>query len=96
MSNYLATRAKKFSQQKEDYDWLTALCSEKGTVSATLAQMLLERTAGEIRVTVGYIKFTRRPTQGWHYVQDYWQNNTERVMRALQYKYGLRLQNELT
>ncbi|CAF1475481.1 unnamed protein product [Rotaria sordida] len=60
-----------------------------GSISATLTQMLYERTSDEIKVSVGYIKFTTRPTQNC------WQNDTERVMRALQYRYGLQLKNEL-
>ncbi|UJR09181.1 hypothetical protein I4U23_013429 [Adineta vaga] len=66
-----------------------------GAISAVLTQMLFERTQTELRVSVGYIKFTRRPTKGWHYLRDYWQSNTEKVIKALQYKYGLELKKEL-
>jgi hypothetical protein len=42
-----------------------------GAISAVLTQMLFERTSNELRVSVGYIKFTRRPTKAWHYLRDY-------------------------
>lgn len=162
MSNYLATRANKFVQQKQDYDWLvepgtggngqsdwderlvvttfpknlskaefeeyidrkfseldhkikerikalykalTDIDMEKnvsfdyntnGSISATLTQMLFEKTSDEIIVSVGYMKFTRKPSNGWHFVQNYWQDNAEKVVKALQYKYGVQLKNELS
>lgn len=66
-----------------------------GAISATLTMMLFERSGGELKVSVGYINYTRKPTQGYHHLFDYWQSNTDRVVKGLQYKYGLELQREL-
>lgn len=66
-----------------------------GTISATLTMMLFERAGGELRVSVGYIKYIRKPSQGYHFNVDYWQSNTDKVVRGLQYKYGVELQREL-
>ncbi|UJR09180.1 hypothetical protein I4U23_013428 [Adineta vaga] len=66
-------------------------------IGATLTQILLERNNdyNELKISVGYIKFTSRSTCDSNYLRDYWQSNTERVVKALQYKYGLELKNEL-
>lgn len=66
-----------------------------GAITAILTMMLFERVGGELKISVGYIQYTRKPTLGWHHRPDYWQSNTDRVVKALQYKYGLELQREL-
>lgn len=66
-----------------------------GAISANLIMMLFERTGGELKISVGYIKYIRKPTIGWHHLPNYWQSNTDKIVRALQYKYGLELQREL-
>lgn len=69
-----------------------------GSVSATLIQILRESNANsnELEISVGYVKFTRKSEQHRDQLQHDWKNNTERVERALQYKYGIQLQRELS
>lgn len=66
-----------------------------GAISAMLTQILFERCGNELRVSVGYIKFIRRPTKGWHFLRDYWKSNEEKTVKGLQYKYAKQLENEL-
>jgi hypothetical protein len=67
-----------------------------GAITATLTMMLFERAGDELKISVGYINYTRQPTTGWHHLPNYWQSNTDKVVKALQYKYGLELQRELS
>ena len=66
-----------------------------GAITATLTMMLFERVSGEVKISVGYIKYVRKPTDNWHFLPDYWKSNSDKVITALQYKYGVELQRQL-
>ncbi|CAF0832709.1 unnamed protein product [Adineta ricciae] len=68
-----------------------------GQISAVLTQILFERhpESGEIKVSVGYATCIRQVKAGSILQYSYWQTDVDRVSKALQYVYGIKLRQEL-
>lgn len=84
---------KSLSHQEEDiiFDYEVA-----GRISTSLVQIISERNSeDELEVMVGVIKLDRYPGIGWHFNNDYWESDKERVKLGLQYLFACEAQKEL-
>ena len=68
-----------------------------GSLAITLVQMLLDkdRESNELNVSVGYVKFLAKSRHSRDQLEQDWQINRDRIVKALEYKYGLNLKGEL-
>ncbi|CAF0851434.1 unnamed protein product [Adineta ricciae] len=69
---------------------------QNGKISATLLQVVSQKNAAkELQVLVGVISLIRTPETGWHFNNDYWKSDQDRVKSGLQYLFGNEAKKEL-
>ena len=79
------TNSHSFQQEDIVFDYAT----RDGKISASLLQVVAQRNrANQLEVLVGVISLVRTPEIGWHFNQDYWKSDKDRVKRGLQYIFG--------
>ncbi|CAF0822732.1 unnamed protein product [Adineta steineri] len=74
-----------FKDENIDFDYGTI----NGKISASLVQVISQKnTSNELEIIVGVISLVRTPEIGWHFNNDYWKSDKDRVRRGLQYIFG--------
>ena len=92
MKGLLITNSHSFQQEEIVFDYGV----EGGKISASLLQVVAQRNISQqLEVLVGAISIVRTPEVGWHFNNDYWQSDKNRVKQGLQYIFGIEAQKEL-
>ncbi|CAF3161774.1 unnamed protein product [Rotaria sp. Silwood2] len=93
MKGLYITNSHSFQQEDIVFDYGTT----NGKISASLLQVIAQKnSARELEVVVGVISLVRTPESGWHFNNDYWRSDKDRVKRGLQYIFGNEAQKELS
>lgn len=70
---------------------------QNGKISASLLQIIAQKNdRNELEMLVGFISLIRKPGIDWHFNQDYWKSDQQRVMRGLQFIFGNQAQKEIS